>query len=275
MLQPGENIGPAWGLGRETVMIRCSSELPTTPAFSQDQAVSEITVRNDCSLMDPLPERTVKPRRPGNPFALAVGNLVHKGMELWRFPEKNRSDPVLKDAFRKMLMLSDNLDTGEQEAAIEKAEMLLSRFRKSEAFSLIESAEERWHEIPFSFTKWNFTVNGVIDLLLKDREGYKIIDFKTDDLKDGNAFNKAFKEHSKQLENYRRALKTTLGEDPQCEICFLDYCGKVILQPVGKDPAGLQNEVEEPAEWPTEEPEEDNYMFEEKQTFSEKFLQEI
>ncbi len=275
MLQPGENIGPAWGLGGETVMIRCSSELPAAPAFSPDQAVSEITVRNDCSLMDPLPERTEKPRRPGNPFALAVGNLVHNGMELWRFPEENRSDPVLKDAFRKILMLSDNLDTGEQQAAIEKAEMLLLRFRKSEAFTLIESAEERRHEVPFSFTKWNFTVNGVIDLLMKDREGYKIIDFKTDDLKDVNAFDNAVKDHSRQLENYRAALKTTLGEDPRCEICFLDYCGKVILQPVGKDLAGLQDEEEEPAEWPPEEPEEDNYMFEEKQTFSEKFLQEI
>ena len=271
MLQPGENTGPAWGLGGDTVMVRCCSELPAEPACSQDQKVMEMTVRNDCSLMDPLPERPVKPRRPGNPFSLAVGKLVHKGMELWRFPQENKSDPVLKDAFRNILMQTDNLDPGEQQAVIEKAEMLLLRFRQSEVFPIIESAEERWHEIPFSFTKRDFTVNGVIDLLIKDRDGYRIIDFKTDDLKDFKALDKANKEHRQQLENYRLALKTTLGEDPHCAVCFLDYCGKVILQPVGKDPAGLQNEEDEPAEWPPEDAEQENYMFEEKQTYSDKY----
>ena len=172
-------------------------------------------------------------------------------------------------------MQTDNLNTAEQQAVRDKAVMLLSRFRKSEAWTTINAAEERWHELPFSFSGRNFVVNGVIDLLLKDHTGYKVIDFKTDELKSLQDLNNAVNNYSSQLGKYRRAVKTTLGEDPECRICFLDYCGKVVLQPVGKDLSGLQDEEEEPAEWVPEEPEEDNYMFEEKQTFSDKFLQEI
>ena len=275
MLQPSGHTGPAWGIGGETVMIRCCSALPEIPSFSQDQALSELTVRNDSSLMDPLPERPEKPRSPEHTAALTVGKLVHKGIELWRFPDGNGIDPVPEEAFRKVLMQTDNLGTDEQQAVLERAEMLLSRFRKSEAFSFIGSAEERWPEIPFSFTSRNYTVNGVIDLLLKDRTGYSIIDFKTDELKNERELSDAVNRHTGQLEKYRRAVHTALGEKPHCYICFLDYCGKVYLHPVGKDAVIPSDEEEIPEDWLFENPEQDEDLFEERPDHSDLYPTEF
>ena len=205
-----------------------------------------------------------EPRDSDHTAALTVGKLVHKGLELWRFPDENRTDPVLEEAFRKILMQTDNLNTAEQQTVREKAVMLLSRFRKSEAWTTINAAEERWHELPFSFSGRNFVVNGVIDLLLKDHTGYKVIDFKTDELKSLSELDNQIKKHSSQLGKYRRAVKTTLGVEPECSICFLDYCGNVILQPVGKDAAFPDTETTEPDDWiQDDDPYLDDFTFEE------------
>ena len=273
MLQDGDHIGPAWGIEGETVLVRCCSVLPEIPSAVPGGPASEISLKNDTSLMDPLPARAVKPRNPEHTAALTVGKLVHRGLELWRFPDENGMDPVLEEAFRRVLMQADKLDPAEQQAVLEKAEMLLSRFRKSEAFSIIGSAEERRHEIPFSFAKGNFTVNGVIDLLMKEKTGrFVIIDFKTDALKDMDGLNQKVKEHARQLESYRQAVSTTLGAEPDCMICFLDFCGKVILEPVGKGP--LLSDDGEPDELP-EAPSEDDFFFAEYPDYSDGFPPEI
>ena len=78
-------------------------------------------------------------------------------------------------------------------------------------------------------------MNGIIDLLLRDSGGYTVIDFKTDEIKSESQLTETLEKYTKQLEKYRRALNLTLGTDPRCMICFLDYCGEVILIPVGKD----------------------------------------
>ncbi len=275
LIQTGDNFGPAWGIDGQTVMIRCCSQLPEAPSFSPDESASEMKVSMDCTLLDPLPERPAKQRRPDHTAALTVGKLVHKGMELWRFPDEDGTDPILQEAFKKILVQTDNLDIDEQQAVVEKAKLLLSRFKDCDARKLIESADEKWHEIPFSYTKRNFSVNGIIDLLLKNEGGYTIIDFKTDELKDMKDLNKAVEDHEKQLNNYRRAVQITLGEDPDCYICFLDCFGKVKLVPVGKTAAVPVEAESDSDEWLPEEPDQDDYWFEEYPGFSEMFPTEI
>ena len=276
-MEPGEYVGPAWGDEGQTVRIRCSAELPDAPFGGSKTPDTEIEIAGDCTLLQPvIKPREQKPREQqkkvtDHTAALTVGKLVHKGIELWRFPDEKGPGPVLEEAFRKILLLTDNLDPAKRQTVLEKAEMLLSRFRDSKERLEIGSAEKRWHEIPFSFTKWNYTVNGVIDLLIKTGEGYAVIDFKTDELKSYDDLKEAVDRHSRQLEEYRKALSVTLGEDPRCYICFLDYCGKVSLYPVGKDAAVPSEEEEKPDEWPPEEPEEDDDLFEERLTYSDLF----
>ena len=213
-MEPGEYVGPAWGDEGQSVRIRCSRELPAVPVDDSKPSETEITIAGDCRLLQPIIKpKKMKPRGAEHTAALTVGKLVHKGIELWRFPTENGIDPVLEESFRKILLQTDNLDSAEQQAVLEKAQMLLARFRDSKERLDIESAEKRWHEIPFSFTKWNYTVNGIIDLLVKNEKGFTIIDFKTDELKNESDLSDAVDRHTHQLEEYRKALSVTLGEN--------------------------------------------------------------
>ena len=207
-MEPGEYVGPAWGDEGQSVRIRCSRELPAVPVDDSKPSDIEITIAGDCRLLQPITKpKKLKKRGAEHTAALTVGKLVHKGIELWRFPTENGIDPVLEESFRKILLQTDNLDSAEQQAVLEKAQMLLARFRDSKERLDIESAEKRWHEIPFSFTKWNYTVNGIIDLLVKNEKGFTIIDFKTDELKNESDLSDAVDRHTHQLEEYREAVK--------------------------------------------------------------------
>ena len=70
-------------------------------------------------------------------------------------------------------------------------------------------------------------------------------------------------------------MNTTLGETPHCYICFLDYCGKVYLHPVGKDAAIPPDDAEIPDEWPPEEPGQDEDLFEERPNYSDLYPMEF
>ena len=273
-LQPGDNTLAAWGINGQTVLIRICTKLPEVPPVSAAVNVSAAAVKHDFSLLDPIGTRSFESKREEHTAALTVGKLVHKGMELWRFPESSDlNDPVLANAFKKILMCSDSLDEGEQRAVQEKAVGLLNRFRNSDVFLKIDRAAERRHELPFSYTGKNFTVNGVIDLLMKDSSGkYSIIDFKTDELKSESDLAKAIDNHRMQIEKYRKALNITLGAEAHCDICFLDYCGKVVLQPIGKDAATLIGEAYD--DWMQDEPEPEELWPEEQPAFGDLDLME-
>ncbi len=274
-LQPGEYTGPAWGTDGQAVMVRCVSEMPAVPSDIGVAAGAEETDNDDFTLLDPICVQEKSTRDSEHTAALTVGRLVHKGIELWRFPEGEKKDPVLEAAFQKILMRTDRLTPDEQRSVLDKAELLLSRFRQSDEYSLIESAEDRRHEIPFSFISGSYPVNGVIDLLMRDGSGYTIIDFKTDELKSEENLTHVYHDHSIQLGKYRRALRVTLGEDPRCMICFLDFCGKVKLIPVGKDePAGADDGMAW-EELPQADAEPDGFWFEDDTGFSESVAQDF
>ncbi len=154
---PGEYVGPAWGLTEPVIRVRCSQELPEAPAVEAETPETGISVTAAEKFLDPIPVDEKMPDRSGHSVALTVGRLVHKAMELWRFSDEMGIESVLQEAFRKILMQADDLNTEEQHEALDKAVMLLTRFRDSSVRKEIEAAEKRWHELPFSFSGKTFT----------------------------------------------------------------------------------------------------------------------
>ncbi len=72
---------------------------------------------------------------------------------------------------------------------------------------------------------------------------------------------KAEKKHGKQLKKYRRVIRTILREEPECRICFLDFCGNIESYPIGKDGAVPDIDDDQYDEPPAEKPESADYFF--------------
>jgi ATP-dependent exoDNAse (exonuclease V) beta subunit len=97
-----------------------------------------------------------------------------------------------------------------------------------ELWSEIASAEIRRHEIPYSVKLAGGKVDmGVIDLLYKSERGWRMVDFKTDELRDEGEFLEKKNEYLPAMERYKQALQITLHETPVVILCFLSYMGTV------------------------------------------------
>lgn len=222
-----EYMGPAFGAEGDVLFIQ-SNEEPLDPPDNDDNPEKTIEkVIPDLSLLLPITSKQFTVKKEDNSFALIVGKMVHKGLELWCFPGDADSDMRLEEAFNTILMQSERLNSEERKKAVKKAVKLLERFRSCEVYDRICKAEKCWHELPFSIPGKNHTINGVIDVLLKTGNVYTVIDFKTDELRSPDELNQAMKKHAIQLAGYRKAVKMTVETVPNTEICFLDYRGQV------------------------------------------------
>jgi ATP-dependent helicase/nuclease subunit A len=120
------------------------------------------------------------------------------------------------------------IDPGQRERAIREAEKLLGRFREHDVFLEIDAASERMHEIPYTrpHPTWG-SDSGRIDLLYRVNGAWRLIDFKTDEIRDDDDLANALDEHRLQVGRYAEAVQQLLGETPQTALCFLDAMGEV------------------------------------------------
>jgi ATP-dependent exoDNAse (exonuclease V) beta subunit len=56
---------------------------------------------------------------------------------------------------------------------------------------------------------------------------WRLIDFKTDEIRDDDDLANALEEHHLQVRRYAEAVQQLLGETPQASLCFLDAMGEV------------------------------------------------
>lgn len=231
-LKAQEYLGPAFGSEGNVLLIRSNSEPLDPPNINEIPEKTSEKMNPDLSLVQPITSMKFTVKKDDNSFSLIVGKLVHKGLELWRFPGNTDSDSRLEEAFDTILMQSERLNFGERQKAVKKAVKLLEKFRSSEIYDRICKAEKCWHELPFSIPGKNHTINGVIDLLMKTGNDYTLIDFKTDELKSTEELEQAMEKYAIQLAGYRRAVKMTVGVYPDTEVCFLDYCEQVWSIPI-------------------------------------------
>jgi ATP-dependent exoDNAse (exonuclease V) beta subunit len=92
----------------------------------------------------------------------------------------------------------------------------------------IDKSIECYHELPYARVQANGKVDaGKIDLLYRTEKGWKLIDFKTDEIRDELKLNNMINEYRHQLGRYTAAVKALLNINPQVSLCFLDYNGTV------------------------------------------------
>jgi len=177
--------------------------------------------------LDEEPERSWRATGSGRKApATAVGRMVHAAIQRRAMPDNVVHERFLEnEAFRAGLV-----DPLQREAAILESSELLQRLAAHSLWAEISSADEVQHEITFTTSDPEGTVqSGQIDLLWRDEGGWKIVDFKTDTLRDEDDLVEAVKRHRMQVERYVRSAANILGEQPQGMLCFLDSQKQVEL----------------------------------------------
>ncbi|MDA0270407.1 MAG: UvrD-helicase domain-containing protein [Chloroflexi bacterium] len=113
------------------------------------------------------------------------------------------------------------LDAAALAAMVAEVRVLLDRFKASPIGEAIARPEaEAQFETPFAWY-WNgIPVHGTIDLLYRDTEGWRVVDFKTDRVEPNGAAVTAAP-YRVQLGVYARALEAASGRAPRAGLLFL------------------------------------------------------
>jgi ATP-dependent exoDNAse (exonuclease V) beta subunit len=70
---------------------------------------------------------------------------------------------------------------------------------------------------------------GYMDLLYRNKDGWQVIDFKTDIIHNDATRGKLVDQYKPQMLRYEKAIESLLGQSPKIYICFLDDNGRINL----------------------------------------------
>ena len=208
--------------------------------FKNQKSISESPISNLPSLVAPLiPQATafadekirehdadppsriwrVVPiaQRPRGP-AWVVGKLVHEALRRWRFPDRAEFETFLYPH----ALATGLTDPREITAAISEARRLVERFQAHELYAEMNNAE-RFHELPYTHQG----DAGVIDVLYRASAMWRVVDFKTDEIRDEEKLQEKIEEYREQVMRYADAVSNLVSVKPQASLCFLDAFGTV------------------------------------------------
>ena len=126
--------------------------------------------------------------------------------------------------------MSEEIDIGKKTELVR----LIGSIRRSEFWERVKQAENKFYEVPFSImtdeetlgiaereplkvaggeelAKFPIILNGTIDLVFKEDDGWVIVDFKTDDVKDD--LDGFVKYYAPQVELYSKFWAEITGEN--------------------------------------------------------------
>jgi ATP-dependent helicase/nuclease subunit A len=160
-------------------------------------------------------------RRPKGP-AWVVGLLVHEALRRWRFP----SQPNFEVFLYPHALAAGLTDSVEISVTIEQVRRMLVRFQSDALFAEMDTAE-RFHEVPYAFEHDGNVETGVIDILYRVGEIWRVVDFKTDEIRDEGNLEEKVGEYRAQLMRYADAVRVLVGASPLASLCFLNVRGGV------------------------------------------------
>ncbi len=161
-------------------------------------------------------------QRPTGP-AWVVGTLTHAALRRWRFPDS----PDFEMFLHPHALTAGLTDPIEIKDTVAHVQRLLTRFQTHPLFAEIDAAAERFHELPFSFERDGRAQIGVIDVLYRVGAAWRLVDFKTDEIRDKDALRVKVEEYRKQVARYADAVRALMDVSPATSLCFLDVRGAV------------------------------------------------
>jgi ATP-dependent helicase/nuclease subunit A len=226
-LQSGELVGVRFdmgdGEGRSLTEVEIAWPTSSKKSLHHPLPLETERASDPDELADPVRDWRATGERVHAPAA-AVGFMVHEAINRNLIPVKPETGRFLTT----LALALGLVEEGQRSRAVQESETLLERLSLEPRWDEIEKAVERYHELPFSIPQPSTQPPvGTIDLLYKTDQGWKLVDFKTDELLDEDDLDEAIKEHRKQVNRYKIALHDLLQIDANADLCFLDYKGRV------------------------------------------------
>lgn len=154
-----------------------------------------------------------------------LGLIVHKALQRWLFP----GDPALLTLLESEAWMAGLVTEGMRQEVVAHASDLLVRFRGHHLWQVINLAQERYSELPYSYMVGHKVENRVIDLLYRDVNGWHIVDFKSDHISTLAQKDQLVQLYAPQVRQYKAVVSSKLGQAVSGQLCFLDDQGKVTL----------------------------------------------
>lgn len=139
---------------------------------------------------------------------MAWGSAVHTVLEA---AASGTTGARLREIARAALVENDRPMRGGEPTELEGLLRLVEAVRSSELWTRAEAAEVVLTEHPFAWTAPDGTVlEGVIDLLFREPDGWVVVDYKTD--RDDVGFSLRLESYERQVALYREAWEALSGE---------------------------------------------------------------
>ena len=120
-------------------------------------------------------------------------------------------------------------DDDEVRDAVRRAARMLVHFQDSSLYEEMAAAPRRLHEVPYSILDDAGKIDsGVIDALYRTDDGWVLVEFKTDTIRDRAALETVMQstDYGEQVARYRAGAERLLGTLVRGALCFLNYGGR-------------------------------------------------
>lgn len=157
--------------------------------------------------------------------ARILGRIVHKMLQRWIFPGDARFEAMLNGLLNDFRVA----DPASREYFREQTRAKLEAFAKHPLFADINTAEEHYAELPYTYWKRHWHVHRVIDLLFRKDGQWQLIDFKTDPIESEEDRQRLVEKYRRQLTDYKTTMEKELGQRVRAKICFLSDRGQISI----------------------------------------------
>ena len=150
-----------------------------------------------------------------------IGTAVHICIQLTDYSKlKDITKEKAQEYIEELLLEAQDRGFLKKEQAESVDKQLIVKFYMSDIAKKIALADEIMKEVPFTQLEEIdgevIAVQGVIDCVIKEKDKYTVIDFKTDEVADGQKY-------KAQLAYYAEAVRKVFGAEPEKIVYFIKH----------------------------------------------------
>lgn len=155
--------------------------------------------------------------------AWLIGKLVHRTLSQWMFPSWEQER--LRAWIRREAESSGLSAESHTREAVNQTMRLIAQFQNHALFEEMNSAQRRYHEIPYTTAVNGQIEQGVIDALYQKNGAWSLVEFKTDRVINDKEIDNLLqeKDYRDQVGTYLEVAENMLGQQPRPVLCFLNF----------------------------------------------------